>query len=92
MNSIFNINELKDKSIYVCGPPMMMETVRKFTVEHQSEFYLALETIMACGIGICQGCTIVRNTESINTYRNHYALACIDGPIFNIKEINNAFL
>ena len=47
---------------------------------------------MACGIGICQGCTIVRNTESINTYRNHYALACIDGPIFNIKEINNAFL
>ena len=53
---------------------------------------LALETIMACGIGICQGCTIVRNTESVNTYRNHYALACIDGPIFNIKEINNAFL
>ena len=47
---------------------------------------------MACGIGICQGCTIVKKTNKCdNTYRNKYALACIDGPVFDAKEISNAF-
>ena len=94
MNSIFNINELKDKSIYVCGPPMMMETVRKFTVEHQIECYLALETIMACGIGICQGCTVEKcnSTSNLDTYRNKYELVCMDGPIYKADEVKTCLL
>ena len=78
--------------IFTCGPPGMMKAVFSYCEKNNIDCDLALETIMACGIGICQGCTIVKNTESTNTYRNHYALACKDGPIFNIKEINNAFL
>ena len=53
---------------------------------------LALETIMACGIGICQGCTIEKKSSNIShSYRNKYALACIDGPVFNIEELTDAF-
>ena len=85
-------NIKKEIKVFTCGPPGMMKGVSTFCKNNNIDCDLALETIMACGIGICQGCTIVRNTESIDTYRNHYALACIDGPIFNIKEINNAFL
>ena len=52
----------KDKTLYVCGPPMMMEAIRLFAVKHNIKCYLALETIMACGIGICQGCSVEKNT------------------------------
>ena len=82
----------KDIKVFTCGPAGMMKAVTIYCKKNNIDCDLALETIMACGIGICQGCTIVRNTESVNTYRNHYALACIDGPIFNIKEINATFL
>ena len=94
MNSIFNINKLKEKSIYVCGPPMMMEAVREFVVEHQIECYLALETIMACGIGICQGCSIEKcsSDSNLNTYRNKYELVCMDGPIYKANEIKTCLL
>tara|TARA_Y100001970_G_scaffold271387_1_gene366578 strand:+ start:868 stop:1665 length:798 start_codon:yes stop_codon:yes gene_type:complete len=94
MKSIFDISVLQDKSIYVCGPPMMMEAVRKFSVEHNIECHLALETIMACGIGICQGCTVEKcssNTYS-DTYRNKYELVCMDGPIYKANEVKTCLL
>ena len=30
-------------------------------------------------------------SDSKNTYRNKFALACIDGPIFSTKELSDAF-
>ena len=94
MKSIFDINDFKDKSIYVCGPPMMMEAVRKFSVEHDIECHLALETIMACGIGICQGCTVEKcsSESSTDTYRNKYELVCMDGPIYKANEVKTCLL
>ena len=51
-----------------------------------------MSAIMACGIGICQGCTIVKeSSDHLHSYRDKYALACIDGPVFDAKEISNAF-
>ena len=68
----------------------MMETLRKFSLEYNIECYLALETVMACGIGICQGCTVTLNNDiNSDSYREKYALACLDGPIFNVKDIDN---
>ena len=29
--------------------------------------------------------------DDSHSYRNKYALACIDGPVFNIEELSNAF-
>ena len=86
--SFVNKNKVK---IFTCGPPAMMYSVLKFAKKENIDCDLALETIMACGVGICQGCTVTRNTKNCNdTYRQKYALACIDGPIFNIEEIDNA--
>ena len=72
-----------------CGPPLMMESIRSYAIDNQFACDLALETIMACGFGICQGCTVIKKLDDQieHSYRNHFALACMDGPIFNANEI-----
>lgn len=84
----FDFNPLKSK-IFTCGPPLMMEAIRKLAIEKKVKCDLALERLMACGFGICQGCTVEKrqyvNTES--SYRSKFALGCMDGPIFSAEEI-----
>ena len=84
-----NIN--KPIKIFTCGPHAMMLAVKEYCSNNNLDCDFALETIMACGIGICQGCTIIRNYEKNDSYREKYALACIDGPVFNIGELDDAF-
>ena len=55
--------KIDDFKIFTCGPSPMMKAVAKFALDNNIECDLALETIMACGIGICQGCTIVKNSK-----------------------------
>ena len=67
----------------------MMEAVHRYAIKNKLTCDLALETIMACGIGICQGCTVEKKVDQIEThsYRKRFALSCMDGPIFNAEEI-----
>ena len=44
--------------IFSCGPSVMMESLKDFSNENNIDCDLALETVMACGFGICQGCTV----------------------------------
>ena len=95
LKKIFSIKDLQDKVMYVCGPPIMMEVVSKFALDNNIECYLALETIMACGIGICQGCTLETNNNfkvKDYSYRSKYKLVCMDGPIFNAKDVKTCLL
>ena len=93
LNEIIRNIKVNDFKIFTCGPSPMMKAVAKFSSDHNIDCELALETIMACGIGICQGCTIVKNSYAKdNTYRKKYALACVDGPVFNLKDLNNAYI
>jgi len=89
------INEdMNCKKIFACGPSGMMESVKTFSLDNNIVCDLAIETIMACGVGICQGCTVELNKvdNNKNSYRKKYALACIDGPIFNAKDIKTCYL
>ena len=81
----------KTIKVFTCGPHGMMLAVKKYCSKNNLDCDFALETIMACGIGICQGCTITRNSVKDNSYREKYALACIDGPILNIGELDDTF-
>jgi len=82
----------KPVKLFSCGPHAMMHAIYNYSSQFNYDCDLALETIMACGIGICQGCTIEKKSLSNkNSYRNKFALACIDGPIFNVKELADAF-
>ena len=80
--------------IFSCGPSVMMENLKDFSNKNDIDCDLALETIMACGFGICQGCTVeYSNGELENpSYRSKYGLVCLDGPIFNSKKIKTCKL
>lgn len=77
------IKELKNEEIkvYACGPNAMLRALKNFTDQKNIDCDVSMESAMACGFGICQGCPIeYKNEES-------YKLICKDGPIFNIKDI-----
>ena len=86
--------DMVNKKIFACGPPGMMEAVKDFSIKNNIICDLAIETIMACGVGICQGCTVELSKvdKDKNSYRQKYALACIDGPIFSAKDIKTCYL
>lgn len=79
----------KTAKIFTCGPPLMMEAIRKYAIDQNIKCDLALERLMACGFGICQGCTVEKldDNKMESSYRSKFALACMDGPIFSAEEI-----
>jgi dihydroorotate dehydrogenase electron transfer subunit len=69
--------------IYACGPNPMLNEVKKIAMKNNVYCELSIETIMACGIGICQGCVVHKNTKE-----DDYFLTCVDGPVFKAEDIN----
>lgn len=68
--------------IYGCGPTSMLKALIDITNEFKVQCEVSLETFMACGFGICQGCAV-----EMNQMNKKYSLTCKDGPVFNLKEI-----
>jgi dihydroorotate dehydrogenase electron transfer subunit len=69
--------------IYACGPNSMLKAVQNIALENKIHCELSIETIMACGFGICQGCVVKKKANG-----NEYYLTCIEGPVFNAKNIS----
>ena len=44
--------------VYACGPQMMLKKLTEICKQFNVDLQVSLETIMACGIGTCCGCTI----------------------------------
>ena len=62
------------KTVYACGPELMLAYVQKVCSESGVKCYLSMEAHMACGVGACLGCTIT-TTEGNKR-------CCKDGPVF----------
>ena len=67
-------------TIYACGPPPMLEAVRRICVARGVPAQLALEAPMACGFGACYGCVVP-------TADGGYKRVCVDGPVFAATEL-----
>jgi len=79
-NHIHKIGNKKIK-IFACGPNPMLKALKKFVIKYDLDCEVSMESVMACGFGICQGCPIeYKNDET-------YKLICKDGPIFNVRDI-----
>jgi dihydroorotate dehydrogenase electron transfer subunit len=74
----------EDAVVYACGPPAMLESVRRLCSEWSVPAALALEEAMACGFGACFGC-VVRT-------RSGYKRICVDGPVLEAAELHEAWL
>ena len=71
--------ELGDVTVYACGPPPMLETVRAICTERDVPAQLALEAGMACGFGACFGCVVPT--------RDGYVRLCVDGPVLEAAAL-----
>lgn len=67
------------KTVLTCGPEIMMNKIIKNSMENNVKCYVSLERRMACGMGVCLGCTV--ETKSGNKR------ACKDGPVFSSDEL-----
>ncbi len=77
-------------TIFGCGPPPMLSALKDFVMERGLPCQLATEALMGCGFGICQGCSVELKTDKNHSqpgYRDHFKLACVDGPVFWAHEL-----
>ena len=77
------IKDFKPEIIYSCGPLIVLKTVAQLGEKYGIETQVAMEKVMACGIGVCRGCVIdiKRDGQIIN------ATVCKDGPVFKGSEV-----
>ena len=72
--------------LLACGPERMLEAVADFADERELDCWLSLETLMGCGVGICNGCPIPTRPEGPRgAWPN--AKCCVEGPVFKTTEI-----
>lgn len=75
-----NLKEGDEPFIYACGPEPMLFALRDFMLERGLDGEFSLESRMACGMGVCQGCAVPAGEG--------YILVCKEGPVapFNYIE------
>lgn len=69
-------------TVYACGPPAMLESVRVLCAERDVPAQLAMESGMACGFGACFGCVVPT--------REGYVRLCVDGPVLEAAALETA--
>jgi NAD(P)H-flavin reductase len=70
-------------TVYACGPPAMLEAVRRICAARGVPGQLAMEEAMACGFGACFGC-VVRT-------RSGYRRLCVDGPVVAAADLEEGW-
>ena len=68
-------------TIYACGPNGMLKNVVIFGEERNIPVYVSLEERMACGIGVCLGCSVKRKDKS------GFLTVCREGPVFKGGDV-----
>jgi dihydroorotate dehydrogenase electron transfer subunit len=72
--SVLEGDDAASAVVYSCGPPAMLEAVRKMCGERDVSYQLAMESPMACGYGACYGCAVPKPGGG-------YLRLCVDGPV-----------
>ena len=67
--------------LYACGPHAMLAAVSRIAAEHSITCYVSAEERMACGFGVCMGCSIPMKAGG-------YKRACKEGPVFDSREVD----
>lgn len=77
------IEEFKPEKIVSCAPHPVLKIIAQKAQEKGIECEVAMEKVMACGIGVCRGCVI----KVIKDGKEQNATVCKDGPVFDGKEV-----
>jgi dihydroorotate dehydrogenase electron transfer subunit len=72
----------KPDMIYACGPHAMLKTLTDMAEAHDVPCQVSMETMMACGFGVCLGCAVKEAGKG-----EGYLHACTQGPVFDSRAI-----
>lgn len=72
-------------TVFCCGPDPMMHAVADLCQSAGLRCFLSLETYMACGYGVCNGCTVAVKGDRFGGWP--YSKTCIDGPVYEACEL-----
>lgn len=72
------------RPIFACGPAPMLDALAKLAEKWQVPAWFSLESRMACGFGVCNGC-VIRTAEG-------YKKVCTDGPVFEYTLVKDYLL
>ena len=76
----------RDCRLLACGPDPMLEAVERLARARGLDAWLSLETLMGCGVGICNGCPVeTRPDGELGAWPN--AKCCVEGPVFPVSAI-----
>lgn len=76
------IAESKADAFFTCGSNRLMQLMKRLGKEHAIPGQMAMEQIMACGLGPCYICV---RTFEVNGKREMRRV-CIEGPVFDLQE------
>ena len=72
--------------LLACGPDRMLAAVERFARAREAACWLSLETVMGCGVGICNGCPVeTRPDGPRGAWPN--AKCCVEGPVFSTRDV-----
>ena len=86
--------------VHACGPHGMLKAVAEWALAHGHAAHLAMESVMACGTGVCRGCPMPRSAAAAERFRREradapslygnaeYAMCCTEGPVFAADELD----
>ncbi|MHB1485203.1 MAG: dihydroorotate dehydrogenase electron transfer subunit [Saccharofermentanales bacterium] len=91
-----NTIDLKDATIFTCGPSPMIRGVCRIAIERNVSCQVSLEERMGCGTGICLvcACKVKASKENMECVLNDsgivefdYKRCCKEGPVFDAREV-----
>lgn len=68
--------------IYACGPDGMLRALKSLLEKERLPCQVLVEERMACGLGLCFGCTKKTLDE-----KEPYKRVCKEGPVFDLWEL-----
>ena len=86
--------------LHACGPHGMLGAVARWALARNVRAHLAMESVMACGTGVCRGCPLPRSAAARARVRAEgadapalrgnpeWAMCCTDGPVFEAGELD----
>jgi dihydroorotate dehydrogenase electron transfer subunit len=76
------IAEKKADAFYTCGSNRLMQLMKRLGKQHGIPGQMAMEQLMACGLGPCYICVRTFEVDGKREMRR----VCVEGPVFDLQE------
>ncbi len=75
------VTRCETQVVYACGPNAMLRAVAEYCNEQKIPSQVAVEELMACGMGVCWTCVVPVVHRDGKGWS--YERSCYEGPVFN---------